>query len=178
MFRNILTIVVLVPTSLLLSNCDNGPKGRPIKPGTYAFDVALKMSPKAEAVLKEPNAGLFVDIWYYGEAAPAHKGDADELNRVFLGKDDLTFSASTRRLHLKGEAIDSSKLAETRDGQPEVILTVDLTQGPRIGDPDNPLSCEYSGLISVAQRTPPVIQCEFETEHYWESVSDRSAGGS
>jgi hypothetical protein len=171
-----LKVAVLLPALLLLADCTGGERQtKPAKPSQYAFDVILKMSPQIEALLKKPDAGLVVDSWYYGDAAPAHKADADELNRIFLGKEDVEFPATARRLHLKGEPIDPAKLAETRDGQPEVIFSLVIRQGERVGDPDNELSCEYTGQIRVAQQQTPVIRCEFDTEHYWDSVSDDSA---
>jgi hypothetical protein len=176
MMPRYLKVAVLVPALLLLGDCNKADTGvHTAKPGQYAFDIILKTSPKVEAMLKQPQTGLAVDSWYYGDAAPAHKADADDLNRIFLGKEDVNFPASARRLHLKGEAIDLDKLTETRDGQPQVLFSVMITRGPLMGDPDNPLSCEYVGQIRVAQHTPPVVRCEFDSEDYWDSVSDDSA---
>ncbi len=176
-FQRRLKIAGLVPL-LLLTQCDRVEavfRPKPVKPSPYAFDVVLKMSPKAEAELKQPDAGLSVDSWYYGDAAPAHHDEADSLNRIFLGKEDWNYPAGTRRLHLHGEPIDASRLAETRDGQPQVLLNVWIRVGNIEGDPDNPLSCEYTGLIRAAQQQTPVLHCEFDTEHYWEDASSDSS---
>ena len=170
--------LALAPLLLLLTNCDKVEalfKPKPKPPSPYAFDAVLKMSPKAEALLKRPGSGLTAEGWYYGDAAPAHRDDADQLNRIFLGKEDWNYAAATRRIHLHGEPIDAAKLAETRDGQPQVILTVMITQGTLAGDPDNPLSCEFTGSVRVARQQAPILYCEFDTEHYWDEVSEASS---
>lgn len=164
----------LLPLLLLLTQCDQVEalfKPKPEKPSPYAFDVILKMSPEAEAELHKPHAGLSAEAWYYGDAAPAHRDDADKLNRIVLGAEDWTYAAGTRKLHLHGDGIDPAKLAEVRDGQPQVILTVWIRVGSMAGDPDNPLSCQYTGMVRVAQRQPPVMHCEYDTERYWETAS-------
>jgi hypothetical protein len=165
-FMNIAGRLSWLPLVLALTQCDRidammKPKAK--EPGPYAFDITLKVSPKGEAALKQAPDGLFVDAWYYGQAAPGYRGQADRLNRIYLGDERSNYPATVRRIHLKGEAIDASKLSQTSDGQPMVLLSVGGG-----GTLDNPLSChDYIGQVRHAQQRPPVLYCEFDTEHYW-----------
>jgi len=170
-FLNFVKLIVLLPLALALTDCDRVGvllKPKPEKPGPYAFDVVLKMSPKAEAALKRPGSGLVVDAWYYGDAAPAYRAQADKLNRIYLGDEQWNYSGNARRIHLRGEPIDAAQLPQTRDGQPQVLVSVNSAEG----DPDNMLSChDYIGPIRLAQQHTPVLDCEFDTENYWDETS-------
>ncbi|WP_443749613.1 hypothetical protein [Asticcacaulis solisilvae] len=164
--------LAVLPLVVALANCSQEHKPVLAKPGTYAFDITVRISPKAEAALKKSGAGLTVDAWYYGDAAPAHMDQADKLGRIFLGDENWNFSGNARKMHLKGEPIDTSKLPQTRDGQPQVLLSVE----PDGGDPDNMLKChDFIGKVQLAQQTPPVILCEFDTERYWEDNADSAS---
>jgi hypothetical protein len=157
---------------LALTGCEQ-PKAKSAPPGTYAFDVMIKLSPKAEAAMKTSPDGFVVDAWYYGIAKPDYRDQADQLNRIFLGDEGWNFSANARKMHLHGEPIDIAKLSQTIDGQAMVNLTVESAAG----HPGNPLNCHaFIGSIREAQKTTPVLACEFDTEQYWETEAESSAG--
>jgi len=166
-------ILAVLPLALVLTHCDQTPKPKLASPGTYAFDVSVKLSPKAEAALKQQTEGeITADAWYYGDALPAYRDKADNLGRIFLGDETWTFSRNARRMHLKGEAIDTGLLPQVRDGQPLVFLSVTIPAG----DPENPVKChDYIAPVHQAQQTPPVLTCEFDTERYWEDIADSAS---
>lgn len=171
-FSNLARALMLLPLTAALTQCDKIHallKPKPEKPGPYAFDVMLEMSPQGEAALKH-SQGLFVKASYYGYAKPAYRGDADSLNRLYLGDESWTYSANARKVHLKGEPIDRSVLPHTTDGQAYVVLSVNgLVGGP---DNEDTLGCHsYIGTIQFAREHPQVLRCEFESEHYWDSAS-------
>ena len=164
--------LAVVPLATALSGCDDTKPKSPVK-SVYAFDVAIKLSPKAEAAMKTSPDGFVVDAWYYGIAKPEYRDKADQLNRIFLGDENWNFSANARKMHLHGEPIDTAKLNQTIDGKPLVNLTVESMAG----NPDNPLKCHaFIGPVSGAQQKTPVLTCEFDTEQYWETEADSSAG--
>ncbi|MBW8734695.1 MAG: hypothetical protein JF571_10385 [Asticcacaulis sp.] len=164
-------MLAVLPLAVALTNCDQADKPKLAKAGTYAFDISVKFSPKAEAVLKQSQAGLVVDAWYYGDAAPAAHDKADSLGRIFLGDENWNFSGNARKMHLKGEPIDTAKLPQIR-GPVLVFLTVETVAG----DEDNPVKCHaFIGPIQQAQQTSPVITCEMDTEQYWEDVEESSS---
>ncbi len=171
-FHAIAKTLAVLPLAVALTHCDQADQPKLAKPGTYAFDITVKMSPRAEAALKQSKTGLVVDAWYYGDAAPRYRDKADSLGRIFLGDENWSFSSNARKMHLKGEPIELAGLAQVRDGQPLVLLSVETAEG----DPDNPIKChDYIGAIRAAQQTPPVLLCEFDTERYWEDAAE-SAG--
>jgi len=161
-------LFALLPLVFALTDCNRiEALFKPKKPSPYAFDLILKMSPRAEAALKRPDAGLVVYASYYGDAAPAYRARADKLNRIYLGEEYWTYSGHARRVHLHGEPIDTARLSQTRDGQPQALVSVTLAQG----DPDDMMAChDYIGPIRLAQQQIPVLDCEFESERYWENV--------
>jgi len=163
-------LLALLPLTLALTQCDRIDailKPKPKKPGPYAFDLILKMSPKGEAALKQSPDGLFVDAWYYNTAAPAYRKEADSMNRISLGTERWTYPNHVRRVHLRGEIVDKAKLSHTVDGQPNIIASVSA----RGGNPDNMLTChDYIGSVSLARQKTPVLRCEFDTEHYWANI--------
>ena len=171
-FSTIAKLLAVLPLAMTLTNCDK-PKPKTAPAGTYAFDVMVRLSPKAEAAMKTSPDGFVVDAWYYGDALPAHRDKADQFGRIFLGDENWNFSANARKMHLHGEPIDLDKLAQVRDGQPMVNLTVESVAG----NPDNPLKCHaFIGPVRQAQQKTPVLTCEFDTEQYWESGDGASAG--
>lgn len=171
-FSTIAKSLAVLPLVVALAHCDQTPKPVAAKPGTYAFDVSLKMSPRAEAALKTSPNPMVVDAWYYGDAAPAFHDKADTMGRIDLGDENWNFSANARRMHLKGEAVDVSKLPQIRNGEVLVFLTVETGAGT----PENPVNCHaYIGSVRLAQQRPPVLTCEFDTERYWEDASDSSS---
>jgi len=169
-FHTIARSLAVLPLAVVLTHCDQAEKPVLAKPGTYAFDVSIKLSPKAEAALKQQGEGeIAVDAWYYGDALPAYRDKADTLGRIFLGDETWNFSRNARRMHVKGEPIDAGKLPRVRDGQPQVFLTVAIPAG----SPENPVKChEYIASVRLAQQKPPVLTCEFDTERYWEDMAD------
>lgn len=161
-------VLAVLPLAVVLAHCDQTPKPVPAKPGTYAFDLTVKMSPKAEAALKTGPDGLVADAWYYGDAAPAFRDKADSMGRISVGDENWTYSTNARRMHMKGEAVDVSKLPQIRAGEVLVFLTIDVHGS----DPDNPIKChDYIAPVRVAQQKPPVVTCEFDTERYWEDMA-------
>ncbi len=173
----ILKIAALVPLVLGLTQCDRVQallKPKPDKPGPYAFDLVLKLSPKAEAAMKQSRDSFIVAGLYYGDAKPAYRKDADDLNRIHLGEERWGYSGLARKVHMHGEPIDTSKLPETRDGQPYVLITV-YTIEP-IGDPDDLVSChQYVGPIRLAQQQTQMLYCQLDSENAW---GDQSAEAS
>lgn len=169
-FLNLAKLLVMAPLLLALSDCGRADavlKPKPKRPSPYAFDLVLRMSPRAEAALKRPGSTLSVDAEYYGDAAPAYRAQADPINRIYLGEEHWTYSGNARRVHLHGEPIDTSKLPQTRDGQAQVIVSVTGSSAP-----DDLLSChDYIGFIHSAQEQAPVLDCEFDTERYWDDVA-------
>jgi len=163
-------ILAVLPLAIVLTHCDQTPKPKLAKPGIYAFDVSVKLSPKAEAAVKQQGElEITADAWYYGDALPAYRDKADNLGRIFLGDETWTFSRNARRMHLKGEAIDTGLLPQVRDGQPLVFLSVTIPAG----NPENPVKChDYIAPVRAAQQTPPVLTCEFDTERYWEDLAE------
>lgn len=174
-FPKILKIALLAPLLMGLTQCDriHGMfKPKPEKPSPYAFDVMIRLSPKAEAAMKQPDTSFYVKAYYYGDALPAYRKDADDINRVYLGDETWNVSGNARKIHLHGEPIDVSKLSETRDGQPQVLLSINGSAG----SPDNPLSCHhYTGPIRLAQQHLQTLDCEFDTETYWDDQSDAAS---
>ena len=164
-------LMALLPLAIALTQCDQVHamlKPKPDAPSPYAFDLVLRMSPRAEAALKQPGKHLFVDAWYYGDATPAFHAQADKLNRIFLGDESWTYPGAARRVHLRGAPMDTSKFSEIRGGQPQVL--VDATQ--QEGDPDNLVHCHaYTGSVRMAQQQVQVLNCEFDTEDYWENAA-------
>ena len=158
-------LLALVPL-VFLTQCDA------FKPKVnYGYDIELKVSPKGEAALKT-SQGLFVDAWFYGEAAPQYRSEADELNRIDLGADHLDFPAGARRLHVTGEDANPSKLSHTHDGVMRVFVSVDRTGAPADGPQ---LKChDFIGTLAQAQKEPVVMRCEFENETYWEDAASSS----
>ncbi len=168
----LLTLAALV-AAVTLTGCDHAKPKTAAAPGQYAFDVTVKLSPKAEAAMKTSPDGFVVDAWYYGLAKPQSRDKADQLNRIFLGDESWNFSANARKMHLHGEPIDATLLTQTVDGRPWVNLTVESVAG----DPANPLKCKpFIGPVSGAQQATPVLTCEFETEPYWETAATSPAG--
>ncbi len=167
-------LLALAVLALGLTDCDRVQALFKPKPSPYAFDIRVEMSPRAEASLKRNPVDLAVYASYYGDAAPAYRAEADNLNRIYLGEERWDFPATARRMHLHGQPIDTSKLPHTRDGQPQVFVSV----GPEGGDPDDMLACRnFIGPIRLAQQTVPVLRCEFDTEHYWEESDSESSAG-
>jgi hypothetical protein len=81
-----------------------------------------------------------------------------------------TYSGNARHVHLHGGPIDTSKLPRTRDGQPRVIVTISV--------PNKELSCHgFIGPIRLAQQHPPVRECEFDSERYWENTDASASAG-
>ncbi|MGZ3305576.1 MAG: hypothetical protein ACXU8U_06915 [Asticcacaulis sp.] len=169
MIAKSLRIAGLASILVMLTQCDQVHalfKPKPAKPGPYAFDLTLEMSPKAEAELKQPGKGLSIDASYYGDAAPAYRSEADKLNRIYLGEERWDYSAGARRIHLHGEPIDTSKLPQTRDGEVQTVVSVHLSES----SPDDPFTCHYYvGPVRRAQQYPQVVRCELDGETYWDS---------
>ncbi len=167
----------LLPLVLCLNGCDQVQamlKPKPEKPGPYAFDFVIRMSPKSEAVMKK-TPGIFVDAWYFGDAAPAYRAKADQLNRIELGDERWNFSNTTRRVHIEGQPIDTSKLSQTSDGVARVFLTADINSN----DPGYVLTCHsFIGPIRQAQEHPQTLDCQFDAERYWEDVEASEAASS
>lgn len=172
--QTFIRLLGVIPLTLALTQCDQAAgifKQKPKPPGPYAYEVVLRVSPRGEAALKQNTDGIFVDAWYYGQAMPAYRDQADRLNRIYLGNERWTYPSTARRLHLRGEVIDTSKLSQIREGEPMVLLSV----GPG-GSPENPLSChDYIGSVRQARQKTPVFYCEFDSERYWEEASASSA---
>ena len=167
-FLNLARLLALLPLTLVLTQCDQvGALFGAKKPGPYAFDLVLKMSPKADAATKPNPDGLFVDAYYYGDAAPAYRDQADTLNRIYLGRERWSYDGKVRRVHLEGESIDTSKLSQTSDGLVRVLVSVD-----GVGPSGDRAAChDYNGPIRQAQQKTPVLQCEFDAERYWENAA-------
>ncbi len=157
-----------------LTHCDQVHalfKPKPEKPSPYAFDLVLKVSPKAEAAMKGNAEDISLDVWYYGVAAPAFRAEADQLNRIDLGAERWSYSPGTRHVHLHGGPIDTAKLAHTTDGQVQVFVSGGI--GGRF---DPPLIChDYIDSVRHAQQVTPVLHCEFETERYWADAAESSS---
>jgi len=164
--------LALVLLALGLTQCDvveaiHNPKP---KDGPYAFDLILRMSPKAEIALKS-SEGLTVDAYYYGHAKPGFIGEADSLHRIVLGRETWSYAASLRRVHLYAAGIDTKKLPRTVEGEPMVLVTV-LGSGV----PGKVVDCgSYIGPIREAHQRSPEMHCELESEQYWEGLA-ASAG--
>ncbi len=172
-FPKILKIALLAPLLIGLTNCDRVQalfKPKAEKPSPYAFDVAIRLSPKAEAIVKQSHAGFYAKAFYYGDALPAYRKDADDINRIYLGDESWNYSGNARKMHFHGEPIDTSKFSETRDGQPQVMVTV------ASGTPNDPVTCHhYVGPVRIAQQQLQTLDCELDTETYWD---DQSAAAS
>lgn len=176
--RRTVILLALIGLTLAVSACDRIPglsKPKPEKPGPYAFDLTLRLSPKAAAAMKQTRDSLIVAGFYYGDAQAAYRKDADDLNRIHLGEERWGYSGDARKLHMHGEPIDTSKLSETRDGQPQVLVTVYSIRP--IGEPDDMLSCHhYIGSIRLAQQHTQVLDCQLDSENLWDnSTADASS---
>lgn len=170
-FSTIARLCAVLPLVFAVTGCEK-PKPKAAPAGTYAFDLMVKLSPKAEAAMKTSPDGFVVDAWYYGDALPAHRDKADQFGRIFLGDENWNFSANARKMHLHGEPIDMDTLAQVRDGQPLVNLTVESVAG----NLDNPLKCHtFIGTVRQAQQKTPVLTCELDTDSYWETSADASS---
>jgi hypothetical protein len=131
----------------------------PVKPGPYAYDLTLQLTPAAEAKLKASDRHFTVDAYYYGKAKPENRAKADELNRLDLGYDKQAFSGQSRHLQMTGEGIDPKLLVQVLDGEPYVMATI--RTATKAGFPDELLSCHtYVGTIRDARRLPPVVICD------------------
>ena len=161
-------LLLLVPLAIGLMQCDvveaiHNPKP---KDGAYAFDLVLRMSPKAELALKS-SEGLTVDAYYYGHAKPGFTSEADSLHRVVLGQETWVYAANLRRVHLYAAAIDTKKLSKTVEGEPIVLVTVIGS-----GVPGKVVDCgSYIGPIRVAHQRSPEMHCDIESEQYWEGIA-------
>ena len=166
-FSKLARLLALLPLALALTQCNRiGGLFGAKKPGPYAFDLVLMMSPKADAATKPNPDGLIVEAYYYGDAAPAYRDEADTLNRIYLGRERWTYDGKVRRVHLEGEPIDTAKLSQTSDGLVRVLVSVD-----GVGASGNRAEChDYNGPVRQAQQHTPVLQCEFDAERYWENA--------
>ncbi len=166
---NLARALAVLPLALVLMQCDRIHALFKPKPSPYAFDVTLQVSPEGEAALKH-SQGLYVKASYYGYAAPAWRAQADNLNRLYLGDESWNYPSTARRIHLHGEPIDTSVLPHTTDGQAYVVLSINgLVGGP---DDEDLLKChDYIGTVQFAREHPQVLQCEFDSEDYWENVA-------
>lgn len=138
------------------SQCE---RAAPAKPGPYAYDLILQLTPAAEAKLKASDRHFTVDAYYYGMAKPEYREKADKLNRLDIGYDKVAFDARTRHIHMTGDGIDPKIFPQVMDGQPYVLVTV--RTATKAGFPDELLYCHnYAGTISDAQIHSPVIGCD------------------
>ena len=147
---------VLLP--LLFSLCQCQPT-KPAKPGPYAYDLTLQLTPAAEAKLKASDRHFTVDAYYYGMAKPEYRDKADKLNRLDVGYDKGALDARARRIHMTGDGIDTSAFPQIMDGAPYVLITI--RTATKASFPDELLYCHnYAGTIKDAQIHPPVIGCD------------------
>ncbi len=129
------------------------------KPGPYAYDLTLQLTPAAEAKLKASDRHFTVDAYYYGMARPQYRAQADKLNRLDIGYDKVAFDGRARRMHMTGDGIDPKIFPQIMDGQPYVLVTI--RTATKAGFPDELLYCHnYAGTVREAQINPPVIGCD------------------
>lgn len=167
---NYARVLAILPL-ITLADCHKIFKPKPERPGPYAFDVTLKMSPKSEVAMKDA-VGISTEAYYFGQKAGAPLDYTVRQNRVELGDERWDLQPGVRRLHFEGTAIRKSDLAQTSDSEARVLVTVDIVSK----DPEYVLTCKnYVGAIRQAQQRPPVIKCEFDAERYWEDHAESSA---
>lgn len=157
-----LAVVLLV---LTLCQCDRRPEPQAAVaapgPSAYAFDINLKITPEAVALMQQRDSHFVVAALYFGRPKPEHRHEANPQGRIRLGYELVGMAKGAERVHLPAAVIDT-RLLGSINGGPHTMVSIYSATGS--GVRDGLVRCKtYFGIIATARAKSPTVHCYVNT---------------
>lgn len=131
------------------------------------FDIAISLSPKAQAALDAAHEQIALSAVYYGDPRPGEEKHANEVGMIDLGMEDAVLPAGVLAVHVTGRSVTPERLRLIRGGP---MVNVNVFSARKSSD-DNILNCDFiDGAVAAVVAGPVSLHCFLISENAETSV--------
>ncbi len=142
---------------------DNSSASAPAAPKavSYAYDIALTVTPAATAALTAKKLKITISALYYGNVTPATQSMADPSDgTLHLNTDAVAVDPKDQTVHMTGAGVDPARLKYIVGQKP--LVQINLFSGPKL-TPANLIQCDtFQDYVTSAQDKPLPIHCDLK----------------
>ena len=127
----------------------------------FSYDIALTLSPEAEAKMKARGDKLTVETLYYGNVTPKTANMADPADgTLHLNIDIVEVEPASQTVHMTGAGVDPVKLPHIAGQKPLAMINVYASKG---GKKVPTIACGvFQDYVAVAQEKPVALSCDLK----------------
>ena len=128
---------------------------------SFAYDIALSVTPAAAAKLQARKEKITISAMYYGNVTPATQAMADPSDgTLHLNTDVVSVDPVSQTVHMTGAGVDPARLKYTVGQKP--LVQINVFSGPKL-TPANLIQCDvFQDYVSSAQAKPLPIHCDLK----------------